>query len=188
MKKLFLFPAILVLASCAQYAVVESGPQTIGSMTVTPSQEWNKVPGIASVGKLPSWTADGVSLNTVAFISDVESGEPLVQATQDEEYPIFQSNMLPTEMVDLFESTLTKLYNAKLSGSGELKPLMIDGNPGFEYTFEFVTPDEITRKGYLAGTVKNEKLHMIFYQAARMYYFDQRYQNVKHMVSSMTIN
>lgn len=189
MKRLFIITAIALLSSCAQYSVVESGQQTIGPMTVTPSHEWNKVPKNASLGGLPTWTADGITLDTITFFADIEDGKTLIEPKKkDEQYPIFQANMLPTELVDVFESTLAKAYQAKITQSGQLKPLMLDGTPGFQYTFEFVTPDELTRKGYIAGIIKNNNLHMVFYQAAKLYYFDHQYQNVENMVNGMTIN
>jgi len=180
---------MVFLSSCAHYTVVKTGKQTIGSMTVMPSHEWNRVPAGASLGGLPTWTADGVSLDTVTFFADVKDGNTLIKPEKkDDQYPVFQANMLPTELVDVFESTLAKAYQAKISRSGKLTPLMVDNRPGFQYTFEFVTPDELTRKGYIAGVIKDDHLQMIFYQATKLYYFDHQFQNVRNMVKSMTIN
>ena len=188
MKKICLFTVIVLLSACAQYSMVKSGPQTMGPMTVTPSHDWNQVPSTASLGSLPTWTADGITLDTVTFFADVEDGKPLIKPSRkDETYPVFQANMLPTELVDVFESTLAKAYNAKITQSGQLKPVILDGKPGFEYTFEFVTPDELTRRGYIAGMVKDGHLHMIFYQAAKLYYFEHQLENVRMMVSSMSV-
>lgn len=186
MKRLVL-ALFVFLSGCAQYALVEQGPQKVKAITVTPSQEWNRVPSMASPGGIPTWTADGISLNSIAFFSEIKGGDPLIRSSKDEEYPIFRADMLPTELVDLIEATVAKLYKATISKSGQLRPLTIGGTPGFEHNFEFVTPDELTRKAYVAGALKEKQLHLIFYQAARMHYYDRHFDSVSAMVETATL-
>jgi hypothetical protein len=187
MRRLLLVLLLAALGGCASYAVVESGPQKVKAITVTPSQEWNKVPPMLAPGHLPTWTSDGVSLNTIAFISEIEDGKTLIDAPAKEEFPVFRSDMLPTEIVELIESTIAKLYQGTIAESGQLRPLTLGGVTGFEYRFGFVGQDKLPRQTYVAGAVKDGKLHVILYQAARMHYFDRHIESVAQMVTTAEI-
>lgn len=187
MKNLMLIIVVALLAACSVHSIVKDQPQTIKSITVTPTLIWNKVPSNLSVGGVPTWTADGISLNSLSFFSDIKDGKTLIRATKKEQYPIFKADMLATELVELIESTLAKAYAAKVLSSGNLKPLTIGNDDGFEYTFDFVAGDELPRRGYIVGAVKNEKLHIIFYQAARLHYYDSRVEDVRNIVKTAVI-
>lgn len=188
MKNLLLVIVIISISGCNTHTMVKNEAQTIKAITVTPTLKWNKVPSMFSVGKVPTWTADGLSLNTISFFSDIKDGKPLIKSSKKEQYPVFKADMLPTELVEMIESTVSKAYQAKILSSGALRPILIGSDDGFEYTFEFVATDELPRKGYIAGVVKDEKLHLIFYQAARLHYYDSLVEDVQNIVSSAIIN
>jgi len=187
MKKIVLLIIVTILGACSTHSIVTDKPQTIKSITVTPTLIWNKVPSNLSIGGVPTWTADGISLNSLSFFSDIKDGKTLIKATKKEQFPIFKADMLPTELVELIESTLAKAYEAKVLSSGNLKPLKLGNDDGFEYTFDFVAGDELPRRGYIAGAVKNEKLHIIFYQAARLHYYDTRVGDVRDIIKTAAI-
>jgi len=187
MRNLLIGFAILV-AGCTSYALVESGPQKVKAITIEPPQAWNKVPSMFSPGGVPTWTADGISLNSIAFFSQIKDGEPLISGQKKEGYAVFRADMLPTELVEIVESTVAKLYGATISSKGDLRPLTFGGSPGFEYDFEFLGKDELPRRAYVAGTVKNSQLHMVFYQAARMHYYNRHLAGIAQMVKGASID
>lgn len=186
-RAILLLLTVFMLSACAQYAVIKPEQQSIKSIVVTPTEEWNDVPRNFSVAGLPTWTIDGISLNSLSFVSDIKDGQPLIENGNEKEYPKFKSDMLPTELAELFESTIAIAFEAKITEPGAMRPIKIGGHQGFEYDFEFVASDELLRKGYVAAAVKDETLHMIFYQAPRLHYFDTNYQSVKHLVNNAAI-
>ena len=64
---------------------------------------------------------------------------------------------------------------------------MIDGNPGFQSSFDFIAGD-IPRRASVAGAVKGESLHLMFYQAADLYYYDKYLEDVMSMAAGMRLN
>jgi hypothetical protein len=178
-----LFPCVLMLTACQQYQAVEGGSRNVGSFAVTtPAAVWNEVPGAHASGGLPTWTVDGVTLNSLSFVSGVEDGNPLVEADSEARYPVFHADMLPNDIVELVQSTCAKLFDATITAGGELKPLTIAGQPGFEVTFEFVTGDEVIRRAFAGGTVKDGQLQLVLYQAARMHYFQKDLQHARDLI------
>lgn len=188
MKRVIIVTTLTALSGCATYSTVQSGPQIVKAITVTPTLAWNKVPSAVAFAGAPTWTADGLTLNALTFLSDIADGQPLVDSADRKEYPAFRKDMLPTEVIEIIESTMAKATKARVTLQGQLRPMTFGGSPGFQYEFEFVAADELPRKAFVAGAVKNDKLHAILYQAPRMYYYQSRESEVKTMVSSATIN
>jgi len=188
MYKLLLITALTILISgCDQYTIVKSEQQTVKSFIVNPTGEWNKVPKIFSLSGLPTWTVDGISLNSLSFISEVEVGDTLLPNTDEKKYQTFEADMLPTELVELIESSFALAYGAKVVYKGKLKPIKIGLTQGFQYDFEFVASDDLSRKGFIAAAVKNDQLHLIFYQAAKLHYYDTYFEDVVHIVNTASI-
>lgn len=180
-----LFAAMLALAACTQYQQVKQGTNAVGSLSVTTRAPiWNTVPAAHAPGRLPTWTVDGVTLNSLSFISDIQDGKPLITEQAKTPYPVFRADMLPNEVAELIQTSCARLFGATVTRTGELKPLTIAGQPGFELDFEFVADDEVIRRAYVGGTVKDGKLQAVVYQAARMHYFDKDLAAARDLIVS----
>lgn len=188
MRNIFLLPALLLIWGCSLYSLVQPGLIDVKGIEVTPAIPWNATPRGSSIGGKPTWTADGIWLNSLTFISDIKDGKTLFQSTEKQQYPTFTADMLPNEIVELVESSVAKQLSATVSSRETLKPLMVDGNPGFEAEFSVVTDDEVPRKIYVAGAVKNDALYLILFQATRMHYYDKYIGEVTNMAKGMVLN
>lgn len=188
MNRLILLTGLLILGACTQYSLVKPTTIEVKGITVSPTIPWNSASSAAGVGGKPTWTADGTKLNSVVFFPAVKDGKSLFKSTKKEEYPAFSADMLPNEIAELVESSISKIFKATISKKGTLKPLVIDGNPGFQYNFEFVTQDDIPRRAFVAGATKNSELYLMFYQATRMYYYEKYIDEIKNMASTMRLN
>jgi len=181
MKRLLLLLIMLIYSGCAPYTLVKPEPHEIRGITITPTNaKWNKV----TYTNPTTWTADGVMLNSIVFFAGVKDGEPLFKTAKQEQYPVYTTDMLPNEIMELVESTVAKHYGATISSSGNLKPVMIDNNPGFQFTIDFLTQDSIPRRAYIAGASKSGLLYLIFYQATSLYYFDKYLADIMAMVGT----
>jgi len=179
---------LLGLAACTGFEAVERGTRNVGGMTVTAQAPiWNEVPAAYAPGGLPTWTVDGVTLNSLSFISNVKDGQTLVDAEKSRKYPVFHADMLPNELAELVQSTCAKLFGATITRTGELKPLEIAGQPGFELDFEFVTNDEVIRRAFIGGTVKDGKLQAVVYQAARMHYYAKDFAAARELIVTASL-
>ena len=179
---------LLALAGCGQYQAVERGARDVGGMRVTAQAPiWNEVPASFAPGGLPTWTVDGITLNSLSFVSGIKDGQALVDAEKTAKYPAFHADMLPNEIAELMQSTCVKLFNATIMRTGELKPLRIAGQPGFELDFEFVTGDEVIRRAFIGGTVKDGKLQAVIYQAARMHYYAKDFAAARDLIVTASL-
>lgn len=184
----YLLIATVTLTACGQYQQVRQGSTSVGTMSVTTTAPiWNQVPAMHAPGGLPTWTVDGMTLNSLSFVSGVEDGKPLVTARSNEPYPVFHADMLPNEIAELMQSTCAHLFDATITRTGELKPMTIAGQPGFELEFEFVTADEVVRRAFVGGTVKDGKLQAVFYQAARMHYFAKDLAAARELIATAQV-
>ncbi len=188
MKKIPFVFMLIALSGCNQYTLVKTELVEIEGIAVTPQTVWNSAPSQLRLGGRPTWTADGTLLNSVTFISAIKDGQTLFKAKEKEQFPTFASDMLPNEIVELVESSIVKLMSATVSGHGSLKPLLVDGHPGFETDISIVTRDDVPRKIYVAGTVKDEALYLILFQATEVYYYDKYIGDVTNMAEGMALN
>lgn len=177
----------LFLTSCAQYAVVKTGQQTVKSFIVNPTSQWNLMPRQFSIAGLPTWTVDGHILNTLTFVSEVSHGDTLFPDTDEKKFDTYDKKMLPNEIIELVQSTLVLHSDAKILDKGVLKPIKIGSDQGFEFEFDFVGQDEIPRKAYIAAAKKNEQLHLIIFQATKIHYFDHLIDDVKNIINTAVI-
>lgn len=190
--RMVLLLAVLGLGACATYSQIEAEPTRIakGPLEVTPPAVlWNKVPSLS----MPNvngevWTAAGVPLDTVMFVSGLEDGQSLYKADRNAntQYPVFKSDMLPNELVELITSSISIHSGATTLDTLSLAPRQFAGAPGFDLTYERTGQDEVTRRGRAAGAVIEDTLHLIVYEAARLYYFDQYAAQAEQLIDSAT--
>lgn len=187
MKRLLVVISVLLLSGCSSYTLVKPEPVKVGGVTASPSNAWNAVPISERIGGNPTWTKDGVALNSITFFPAVKDGKPLFKSTKKERHSPFTADMLPNEIVEIVEASLAKELGAVITNRSGLKPLSIDDGPGFQFNFDFVQ-NNIPRRALVAGAVKNGSLHLIFYQATHLYYYDKYLQDVVAMASNMKLN
>lgn len=187
MKRLLVVISVLLLSGCSSYTLVKPEPVKVGGIIASPSNAWNAVPALERIGGNPTWTKDGVALNSITFFPAVKDGKPLFKSTKKEKHSPFTTDMLPNEIVEIVEASLAKELGAVITNRKGLRPLSIDGGPGFQFNFDFVQ-NSIPRRAFVAGAVKNGSLHLIFYQATRLYYYDKYLQDVMAMASNMKLN
>jgi len=188
MKKIISLGLLMLLTGCNQYTLVKSEQIDMDGIMLTPTDGWNSVTKGISPKGIKMWTADGMMLNSIMFFSEIADGKPLVKADTEEQYPVYAANMLPNEVMELVESTVAKLYNGTISGTGKLKPIKIGTDPGFQFTIDFIGEDNVPRRLFAAGTTKNEMLYLVTYQATQLYYYDKHLAEVTSMVGNMVIN
>lgn len=187
MKRPLIIVCALMLSACNQYTLVKPGLVEVQQIAVSPTKPWNSAPSVDGIGGYPTWTTDGVILNSVTFFPAIRNGNPLFKSSRDDPYPVFTTDLLPNEIVEIIESSVAKELGATISGRSGLKPLMIDGNPGFQSSFDFIAGD-VPRRAFVAGAVKGESLYLMLYQATDLYYYDKYLGDVMSMAAGMRLN
>jgi len=194
--------AFSLLVGCAPYKLIEPARQNVGSgFSVETAMRWNQLAPEQVSGPVVVWTADGVGLDQLMFFT-VAEGEPLLrriaqpsvlqqgpppapsQTAEAEKLPAFRADMTPNEIAELFEAAIARVTRSTIADAGNLRPMEFAGRPGFRFDFDYVTRDDLERRGLAVGTVKDKKLYLIFFQGPRLYHYEKYLAEVENIVRS----
>jgi hypothetical protein len=140
--------------------------------------------------KAEIWSYDGPLLNQIEFIGAIGSGEPLARDYDKKRRPLpkFNSSMLQTDIVQLFEQTQRITLNTADFTIDTTEPAPFAGRSGFLFRYHYTLPDEeLTRKGEVRGIVVDGKLYLIAFTAAAVHYFDRDIEKVRAIMDSAKI-
>ena len=179
-----LWPVLLVLsvlAACTQYSLVERERVKIGkAYSVDPQIAWSKL----QVGDFEIWTVDGANLESLQFHTGIEPGDTLYQRIADEDLPVFDADMKPNEVMEFVIDSLARQGANDIQTSG-LRPAEFGQLRGYRFDFDFETNDGLQMRGLALGTVVEDKLHLVLYMGASIYYFDKYRDQVERIFASI---
>ncbi len=159
-----------------------------GRMTVTPSDNWNRWSSRPSKGEI--WTRDGIALNELSFFAQIADGEPLYRERDGKNLPLpkFRSDMLPTDLVELFETSNRILMQTSLFEIVTVEPATLGGNDAVRFSYDYVVQgDELSRKGEAVAANIGGKLYLVNFVAPSMHYFDRDIAKFRALVASIKI-
>jgi hypothetical protein len=179
----------LILVSCMpQYTLVSPGEHKVGNMSVRTGTSWNQAPTVHT-GRIEGivWTANGMALDRLMFFSGIEDGKGLFKgATAKEPLPVFKSDMLPFEVMELVVDSLTRLLGREsvVVEADNLTPKQYGENQGFSFDISYVNAEGLSSKGMAAAAVVDNKLYLIMFSATSVHYFDQYAAEAEAIMSS----
>jgi hypothetical protein len=192
----FLFLLALAVSSCQHYAAVEPGHRVVqGGLSVEPGIRWAKstLQGgnglFSTVGPIEVWTQDGTAIDGLTLIGGVRDGQPILRApdTDAEKLPPFRAAMTPNEVMELFESALSRQAKTTVSAGRNLRPAKIGGVDGFRFEMSFTPRDDVDRELVATGAIKDGKLYLIALQGDRLYHFPRYLPEYEKIVASARI-
>lgn len=187
-RNLVLFAAVLLLSSC--FAMVRMGPGTVTVkelLTVNSDGGWNRL-DLPGSGPGEVWTSDGLTLDLLTFYVGIKEGEPLAPAPlgSKRKPPVFRADMLPNEIVELYESTATQ--DGSTFTLERLVPVAFGGAQGFRCEFSMTRKrDDLSLRGLAHGAVVKGRLYLITFRAPRIHYFTKHLPRVEATVRSALI-
>ena len=159
-----------------------------GSMQVTPPRPWNKQRRFFfdDVMWVEDWTLNGPLLDNMMFIAGLPDRKALVRqrSTDNQQVPMFRSNMTAPEIVSMLESAYRVRGGAVDFKTLALAPRSFVGQSGFQLDFEYLAGDELWRRGRAVGAVVNGRLYLILLDAARMHYYADTIRDFEAVVGS----
>ncbi|HWQ37420.1 MAG TPA: hypothetical protein VNM24_02245 [Burkholderiales bacterium] len=183
--------AALLLASCATtYSLVEPARHTVRNvLSVEPGMKWNKMGSSGLQGNVEVWTLDGPALNTLVFFTGVNDGEPLLASRaighkQEEKPPVFHSTMNPLEIQELMQAAMARHFQSTLAETHNLRTQAVAETKGFRFQTRLVGRDEVERHGVFAGAVSKGKLYGLWFQGAKLHYFDRYLPEYERILAS----
>lgn len=182
--------ALFLLSGCAAgYQLVSPAPAVTvarNSMIVTPSTVWNRVPRTpADVPQEENWTANGPMLDTISFIGGLDDGLPIVrQRRRDQQrVPIFRSDMTPQDLVSMIESFYRVRGEVSVFNVTGVQPVQFLGTTATRLDFDYVTGDQLQRRGRAVLAIVGGRLYLIALDAARSHYFGAAEREFDALVS-----
>lgn len=159
------------------------------TMKVTPKSEWNRWSARPS-SQAEIWTLDGVALNELTFFAKVSSGEAIYNQMDSNNNPLpkFRRDMLPTDLVELFEASNRILLQSSVFKVDEIEPAKFGVYPAVRFRYNYATEaDGMTRKGEGVAANINGKFYMVNFVAPQIHYFDRNVGQFRDIVASISL-
>ena len=186
----------LLLGGCvtAGFSLAESGVHDVNGLQVTAAAPWNK----AGHGATPSsrkdaqtWTRDGLLLNRVIIIPAVNDGESLfISRDKSAALPVFRADMLPNEIEELMESSITKMFGegAVSVTTSNLRPQKFTQFGGFMFDIEAAVSDSPDYRGSVGAFTHEERLYLVAFLAAQPHYYNAIRAEADALIKSATLS
>ena len=159
------------------------------TMKVTPGADWNRWSARpSSYGEI--WTMDGLSLNELTFFAKVSEGNALYNETDSANQPLpkFRKDMLPTDLVELFEASNRILLQSSIFKVDEIEPAKLGGKDAVRFRYSYASEaDGLTRNGEGVAANINGKLYMVNFVAPQIHYFERDVPKFREIVASISI-
>lgn len=185
--------ALALLSGCAGgglgYSLIRPHPVAVarGSMEVTPTVPWNRVPhGANDISREEDWTLNGPLLDSIAFIGGLENNKKIVRQWKkaDRKVPNFRADMSPPEIAAMIESFYRIRAGASTFNMTNLSPRTFLGQPGFQFEYDYLAGDEVDRRGRAVGAIVNGRFYLALFDAARSHYFPAGLPEFERIVES----
>ena len=196
--KAHVFLALALLAPLAgpvyaSWAVMKSDAEVKvakGTMTVTPTAEWNRS-SLRPSRRSEAWTRDGVNLNELTFFGAIADGESILRQgyTTTEKLPKFKSDMLPTDISEMFEATNRMVLQSPVFKMGKVEPAKLGSHDGVRFSYSYsAQAEDIERRGEAVAAIVEGRLYIVNFVAPSLHYFDAGVGEVRTMVEGVIIN
>jgi hypothetical protein len=159
------------------------------SMTVTPSGDWNRWSFRPSLyGEI--WTRDGVSLNELSFFAQIPNGQPIYREQFGAEQPLpkFKSDMLLTDVVELFEASNRIVLKTSIFQIDRVEPAKLGVSEAVRFNYSYALQgDELARSGEAIAAIIDGKLYVANFVAPSIHYFEYNVASFREMAASIKI-
>lgn len=159
----------LVVGCTAFSAVPPAKIQEIGGVfRAKPSVLWSAT----KEGDTLIWTINGITLESITFITKVEDGKAIAPKLQGKDAPTFRTDMNASDVVDLFEALLTARGFSQVEVRN-LRPHSISGADAFRFDYEGFNQSGLAKRGMVIGLIDDKKgLNLVIFEAAVEHYYD----------------
>ncbi|MCY3731774.1 MAG: hypothetical protein OXF98_10570 [Rhodospirillaceae bacterium] len=179
-RKIIFFICLIGLHACQSYSLIATGSHDLGPYAVRTPIEWNRSPGA-----VPSWTVDGLALQSLVFVSGIDDGDRLFPAISDDQGRAFRENMRSSDLAELIVESFALISGAVAIEIDDLRPADFGPWEGFRFSMQFASVTGLEERAIVLGAVVDARLHVILYRGARDYYFDKYLPQVEQLLASI---
>jgi hypothetical protein len=160
-----------------------------GRMKITPESDWNRS-SMRPSKRGESWTRDGISLNELTFYAGIKPGEPIFRQgyAQDQKLPKFKAEMLPTDLVEMFEASNRVLLQSSVFKVEVTEPAKLGKHNAVRFKYSYaVQVEDLPRKGEAIAAIVEGELYIVNFIAPSLYFFDRDISEVRKMIESVEL-
>jgi hypothetical protein len=160
-----------------------------GTLAIKPGLDWNRS-SMRPSRRSEAWTRDGINLNELTFYGAIGNGEPILRQGwfSGQKLPRFKSEMLPTDIAELFESTNRIILQSSVFKLGKIEPAKLGKHDGVRFGYSYAAQEEdIERRGEATAAIVDGKLYIVNYVAPSLHYFDAYLPEVHRMIETATV-
>jgi hypothetical protein len=185
--------ASLSVPALADWAVMKSDVAVKvakGTMTVKPVADWNRS-SLRPSRRSEAWTRDGINLNELTFFGAINDNEPILRQgwATSEKLPRFKSDMLLTDIAELFEKTNRLILQSPVFKMGKVEPAKLGTHDGVRFGYSYAAQaEDIERRGEAVAAIIDGRLYMVNYVAPSLHYFDAGIGDVRAMIEGIEVS
>lgn len=157
-------------------------------LRATPAIDWNKLK--QRTGRdAETWTLDGELLNDLTFYGGVDEGKTLFKEVDKRNRPLpkFSGTMLLTDIPAMLESSYRIARDVTIFEMTNAAPTTFAGHNGVRFTYDFVGPDGVRRRGEASAAIIGGKLYMSSFEAPVLYFFDRSVEDYRRVLASLSL-
>ena len=179
---------LLILSGCVRtYKLVPATEFEFQSFSINLPSEWNLSPYNFGSQSL-TLTKDGELLNHLILISNIKTNQRLFQNINKKGMPSFSTNSTLSDLQTFITASIGLLYEKEFSiETSQQQEIMINGHPATKFLINYQSETGLERSGIVVGIIKNDKLSILWYDAASLHYFDQYAPEVNNIIQSIRI-
>jgi len=175
----------LLVTACGGVKITDPvSPISMGDGISVMSQiKWNQF----SENGQTIWTANGLQLDSLHFLTGIKSGKPLIALPGPrEDRALFSNTMLPNDLEDLVVTTLGREGYTNVRAFN-LAPCPFGLATGFCFDLDFATPAGLAMKGKAIVNKHSDSLDVFQFQAPAEYYFGALAPTVGQVFASIQV-
>jgi hypothetical protein len=112
---------------------------------------------------------------------------PLIAAASDNARK-FRSPMTANDVMELVEASLSGEAHTAVVTTRDLRPAKLGAVDGFRFEGSYIAADAPEMAFSAVGAVRGGKLYLLFYRAARIYYFKAHLADFDQLVGSVRLS
>lgn len=102
--------------------------------------------------------------------------------------PNYQSDMLPNEIAELFETSMTNIQGGQVNlETSNLRPQQLSDSIAFRFNVDYFTLEGLAMRGDVLALPFNDRLYLAAYIAASIHYFDKDAGEIDRLFSTLTV-
>ena len=166
---------IVTLSGCATgYTLVSPGAVSVSGIEINADSGWNRVPNheLSWVrGATQVWTRNGLSLDRLVVIPDVEVGESIYRIASNTDYPVFRAGMRNGDIVELVDKTIEIAQggNHTVVTTQQVRAQRFGADDGVIFDLHAIVHDGPDYHGLAGAFVSDGKLNIVYFLGASPY-------------------